>query len=533
MSRSRNNRLGRNDPCPCGSGKKHKNCCLADSPPKPLPDANLVQEHAEALERQRLKLQGHGKPIISAKTATARTVTVGGITYSSTKWATFHDFLRFYIDEVLKGNWSAVEWTKPRGQRHSLLNWNEDFNAMLKAKLPSGGIGSAPMSTLSAAYLGLAYNLYVISHNNGRVHAELIRRLQQPDHFLGAWYEAFVTGAMIRAGFDIELEDEADTTTSHCEFTTTYRKTGQKYSVEAKMRHSQKPKPILTNLLGDALAKRALHPRIVFLEINCLHDGTAAAALNIVRSVADDLAAREESFQVDRQPAPPAYLFLTNQPPGSIETPYLFAGSMKGFRMPDFKIENGDLRNALAWRERHRAMLDLSESLEKHIHVPSTFDGELPEVAFTSVAENRLLAGNRLRIPTPEGEFVGELMSGCVATDRKTAMCALRLDDGRNVFVEIPLTDEEMSAYHASPETFFGVITGPPGKIDHPFKYYDWILGTHGHNPREHFLDNLMRNDPDIDHLRTLSHEDILKEFAYRSTLGFMKTTGIAGNGLL
>jgi hypothetical protein len=39
-----------------------------------------------------------------------------------------------------------------------------------------------------------------------------------------------------------------------------------------------------------------------------------------------------------------------------------------------------------------------------------------------------------------------------------------------------------------------------------------------------------MKNDPDIEHLRTLSHEDLLKEFAYRSTLGFVNTTGLTGN---
>ena len=26
--RNRNERVGRNDPCPCGSGKKFKNCCM-------------------------------------------------------------------------------------------------------------------------------------------------------------------------------------------------------------------------------------------------------------------------------------------------------------------------------------------------------------------------------------------------------------------------------------------------------------------------------------------------------------------------
>jgi hypothetical protein len=30
-------RVGRNDPCPCGSGKKYKRCCLATDPPRSLP----------------------------------------------------------------------------------------------------------------------------------------------------------------------------------------------------------------------------------------------------------------------------------------------------------------------------------------------------------------------------------------------------------------------------------------------------------------------------------------------------------------
>ena len=31
LERSMNKKLGRNDPCPCGSGKKYKKCCLGNS----------------------------------------------------------------------------------------------------------------------------------------------------------------------------------------------------------------------------------------------------------------------------------------------------------------------------------------------------------------------------------------------------------------------------------------------------------------------------------------------------------------------
>lgn len=30
------NKVGRNDPCPCGSGKKYKQCCLKNNKSRPL-----------------------------------------------------------------------------------------------------------------------------------------------------------------------------------------------------------------------------------------------------------------------------------------------------------------------------------------------------------------------------------------------------------------------------------------------------------------------------------------------------------------
>lgn len=40
-----NDKIGRNDPCPCGSGKKYKNCCINKVVNKPLPfKAKLLSE---------------------------------------------------------------------------------------------------------------------------------------------------------------------------------------------------------------------------------------------------------------------------------------------------------------------------------------------------------------------------------------------------------------------------------------------------------------------------------------------------------
>ncbi len=42
-------RSGRNDPCPCCSGKKYKRCCLGDEPPRPLPTKGSIASGAIAL----------------------------------------------------------------------------------------------------------------------------------------------------------------------------------------------------------------------------------------------------------------------------------------------------------------------------------------------------------------------------------------------------------------------------------------------------------------------------------------------------
>ena len=62
------NKVGRNDPCPCGTGKKYKQCCLPGMSSEPSPTESLFQlalahhragrlQQAQALYRQVLKLE--------------------------------------------------------------------------------------------------------------------------------------------------------------------------------------------------------------------------------------------------------------------------------------------------------------------------------------------------------------------------------------------------------------------------------------------------------------------------------------------
>ena len=92
---------------------------------------------------------------------------------------------------------------------------------------------SAVATAPAAAYLQIAYDLYVLKHNVG-LQKFVIDRLKQKELFQGARYELYVAGSLIKGGFSVEYEDEADKTRSHCEFIATHTETGKKFSVEAK-----------------------------------------------------------------------------------------------------------------------------------------------------------------------------------------------------------------------------------------------------------------------------------------------------------
>lgn len=65
-------------------------------------------------------------------------------------------------------------------------------------------------------YLELAYDLYLCAHN-AKLVPLLVKRLKNPKTFEGALYETFVLGSFVKAGFGIEMEEEDDSTTAHCE----------------------------------------------------------------------------------------------------------------------------------------------------------------------------------------------------------------------------------------------------------------------------------------------------------------------------
>lgn len=287
-------KIGRNDPCPCGRGKKYKKCCIGvrivdqRRQHSPIDHGELLREHKRVLEeferrkRDRAPKYGYVRPIISMMVGDTRHVAVGSTDHWSKAWKTVPDFLFDYIKTTLDPAWGTAEMRKPLADRHPILQWYDSlhrFHERNKESLDSSGLFSGEKDGPTAAYLQLAYDLYVLADHQ-KLQERIVNRLKHPSLFQGARYELTVATHCIRAGFDVEHEDETDKSTKHTEFTATHIATGQKIAVEAKSRHrpgvlgqpgeiqEEEPRAGVRRILRQALAKTPPYPYAVFVDLN-------------------------------------------------------------------------------------------------------------------------------------------------------------------------------------------------------------------------------------------------------------------------
>jgi hypothetical protein len=361
--------------------------------------------------------------------------------------------------------------------------------------------------------------------------ALLLKRLRNAKTFEGALYEASVIGTFAKAGFTIEFEDESDSTVSHCEFTATHKDTGRKFSVEAKAvsasskraGQSSEP-PRIRNFLYDALCKKADHDRIIFIELNRAQTITENGEPDWAAPLDQHLAAAEAELKINGQPAPAAYLFITNRAfMQDLDGPERGeVGLVHGFKIREFPQGRGcrSMLEAVEARERHLEAHWLIKAMETRREIPSTFDDRTPEEVFDADQPPRLRIGDTYLVPDESGrEVPGLLYEGTVSETERKAYCVHQLMDGRSIIVTVPLTDAELAIHRRSPETFFGVIKHVGGQLKQPMDAYDFLYGSYSRTPKEKLLE-FMAGWPDIDALRPLSQEGLAKYYCARVAEG-------------
>jgi hypothetical protein len=482
----------------------------------PLPPEVLqaMEEH-KARELQREQQQGLGRPIISTDFQGYKVVAIGSAVHWG-KWKTFFDFLSDYIRSVLGSDWGNAEIAKPLNERHQIMRWYDAVcHYQQKTITEPGKVHTAPMIGATAAYFGLAYNIYLLAHNV-ELQRKLVARLKNPDQFQGAYYETLVAAWFILSGFELTLENEADVSDSHCEFSAKSKRTGGMYSVEAKSRGPNKDHLDVGTQLAKALHKTAANQRIVMIDVN-VPDNPSRSADVWLAEVMGALQRREPTLTVNGHPAPPAFVVVTNHPyhydlEGPTRGMAVLAG---GFKIPDFGLGGRltTVREAFETKQKYADIFALVDAIRNY-RIPSTFDGEVPEFAFSD-AERRWKIGERYDLPDAEPRAMGVLTTATVSTAEKVTYLAFQLDDGRNIIMTAPMSDAEISAYTAHPDTFFGVVRPVGKRLENPLELFEWLYENYRNTPRETLLEH-MASWPDVDDLRKLSDEDLLRAYVDR-----------------
>ena len=464
-------RVGRNQDCPCGSGIKYKRCHGNPLHPKPLPPPqeatkeiqNAIRRH-EAEELIRIQQQGEGRPIISTVFKDHRFIAVGDKLHYSKKWKFFPDFLSDYLKTVTDSEWGNSELKKDWDERHPILRWYHDYCVAQHAseKQPDGTYSAIPTGVVNC-YLGLAYGLYLL-HHNVELQSRLIERLKNRENFQGAYYEIIIASCLIRAGFELTLEDETNEMEKHCEFSAISNETGKKYWVEAKMKsvvgilgktkmdgsspHS-KPDSHVTKHLREALRKPANDERLIFIDVNTpgpsREDIENQRAPRWIEASARRLENRErEKIEGDR-----AYVFITNFPFHrhlEEENPPKMALAY-GLGIRDFS-KPGEYRLSDMWKnkQKHIDGYNIMESLRKYPQIPVTFDGELP--LESKDIDNRIQVGEKYFFENiGENGVVAEVTTATVSESEKKMYIGIYTENREAHIITREVNDRELAVY--------------------------------------------------------------------------------------
>ena len=498
-------------------------------------DLAYIKGRLDAISRQRIVQQGKGVPIISLEHGGVRFVWVGNELHYSRSWLTFTDFLGYYIKIKMGKGWGNAELRKEEALQHPVIKWYKEVCKQQEAARDGGsGVFSAKMTGAIAAYFGLAYNLYLVAHNV-ELQTKLLKRLRRIKTFHGAYYEIFVAAAFIRAGFDLDFEDESDGRTSHCEFVATHKASGKKYSVEAKARHvidvlgadkeesAADPRNIkLTRKLVKALKKNANHDRIVFIDVNCPNDIGGEGKISWLENMVSVLRSEENQIFIGGVPAPPAYVFVTNFPYHYElnETECRTFIFMDGFKIQDFEVgkKYRRLLDVVERRNRHAEVIELFDALQYQA-IPSTFDGDYPEFAFGENDAPRLIIGEKYILDDQEGnEIVAKLEDAVVDGFCNRAICVYRTDDARRYIYTNELSETELAAYKRHPDTFLGVYKpvsrGKNDQVDAYTFYYDAYKDT----PKDKLLE-FMGDYGVMEPYRSMKQEELAKFYCERMAM--------------
>lgn len=455
-------------------------------------------------------------------------VAVRNTVHFSKGWRFFTDFLADYIKKVLGGEWGKAEMAKPPQERHPILQWHDAYHAFRgKGQKDSDGTFYAEATGVVFCYLGLAYNLYLLSHNV-ELQAKMVARLKNVEQFQGAYYELIVANCLIRAGFELTLEDEDDRHSRHCEFAAVSKQTGARYSVEAKMRSvagllgrteadgsppDAEPTSRLIKHLNNSLRKPSKDERLIFIDVNT--DPIARGASEDQMPAWMEWAGRKlDRREMSLQDGQRAYVFVTNMAfHRALERE---AGGQStlayGLGYEDF-AKAGEFTFVKAWKQKQKRIdaHRIFEALKSYPQIPNTFDGDLP---LTNAARaNRIEIGRTYAFGDEEKR--GVVTTASMSPETKKMLIGVAFEDGTNRVLLRDVSDEEIAAYRAHPDAYFGVVRPAPRNVKTAYELFERFVEGYSNTPKERLVE-LAAGAPDIEDLKKLSRDDLALELCQR-----------------
>lgn len=531
--------IDRNQPCPCGSGKRYKRChgsLNAQERAEAVRIDHVVRlgrMRGEARQKEIEKYFGKGRPPIAAELNGFKIVVVGNEIQWSPDWKTLPDFLMSHFKTAMGPDWGKEQLAKDRKKWSPLFEWYAQTCEHQKKLLTDGQPHQIAIIGAACGVMWLTYGLYLLRHNV-EIQERLLHRLRsdQPDQIFGAVQEVLVASALIRAGFELALEDEGDGSKTHVEFVATSKATGKSFSVEIKVcdpgrLEGRQSGSRTVRQLSRALAKQADHPRLVWIDLNRapLPGETAEQAGDILEGEAERIQSQVPNLKINGGKAPPAYIILSNWPfrylLASAEYQRVSLITGIGIEKIEKNVPFGSLRELAEFRALHQDMFRLVREFTS-MAIPSTLDGSLPSKAFRQFSQ-QILVGERYNVPMPDGTVKpGEILDATVNEQTKTAFAMVRLDDGPSVFCTIPLSDDDIALYRDSKDTFFGKYA-PQNKVDHPVEFYEFLLECYKGTPRETLIEWLKGRFP-LEKLADLPQTELLKTYAEVAAQGIAAT---------
>ena len=312
-------KIGRNDPCICGSGKKYKKCCLfkqfpiitplgsGSTIPSDVVDKMKAKMLKEQQEQENLKKIGiyvnYVKPIIfKGKKVWALGSTVY---YNRPSSETFHEFIIDMLRLTLGKEWWDSQTSIPFEKKHFIMQCFQKFREWWETRtIQKYKIGeqlwAAYPDGWSRSLVSIAFDVVSLIHSQ-KLPEHLLTRLKNMNEFQGARYELAIAAIFARLGCQIKFLDDEKIEVKHAEFIATHLASNSRFTVEVKSKHrkgvlnfpgeeeetDEQLKGKVFRLLHDALRKeREDIPYLIFVDVNSpLTPGTPAFNKKWVRDI--------------------------------------------------------------------------------------------------------------------------------------------------------------------------------------------------------------------------------------------------------